>query len=121
MLAAQPTLNIIVDQTPSRIQTIRMLEIFISVNAIMRRHNIGFPGLLILLILEHGQERMVDIARDGETSTAAATAMVDSLFKKGFVERIHDPDDRRQVYARLTETGRAIVANANLVLTQLKP
>jgi DNA-binding MarR family transcriptional regulator len=40
-------------------------------------------------------------------SAAATTAMIDRLQRKGFVERVAHPTDRRQVLVAMTDAGRA--------------
>lgn len=40
----------------------------------------------------------------------SATSVVDDLEQRGFVERVHDSDDRRAVGVRITDEGRATIA-----------
>jgi DNA-binding MarR family transcriptional regulator len=39
-------------------------------------------------------------------SSAATTTLIDRLERKGFVQRVHDPDDRRRVLVEMTADGR---------------
>jgi len=49
---------------------------------------------------------------------STATRMVDWLVKSDYVERLPDPDDRRIVRVRLTETGRKLYTAINDFLRQ---
>ena len=42
-------------------------------------------------------------------SSAGVTSRLDRLERRGFVERLPDPDDRRGVIVELTESGREVV------------
>jgi DNA-binding MarR family transcriptional regulator len=42
-------------------------------------------------------------------SSAATTALIDRLERKGFVQRVRDPGDRRRVLVEMTEEGQARV------------
>jgi DNA-binding MarR family transcriptional regulator len=46
-------------------------------------------------------------------SLPAASRMVDELFRRGFVERHEDVDDRRMKRLRLTDEGRAVIRRLN--------
>lgn len=46
-------------------------------------------------------------------SLPAASRMVDDLYRRGFVEREEDRDDRRMKRVRLTEAGRAAIRRIN--------
>jgi DNA-binding MarR family transcriptional regulator len=46
-------------------------------------------------------------------SLPAASRMVDDLFRRGFVERYEDVEDRRMKRVRLTEDGRAVIRRLN--------
>lgn len=45
-------------------------------------------------------------------SSAGMTARIDRLEKRGFVERLPDPNDRRGVLVELTEAGRKVLEEA---------
>jgi DNA-binding MarR family transcriptional regulator len=48
-----------------------------------------------------------DLADDLESTPRNITGLVDHLERDGLVERVPDPDDRRSIRARLTESGKA--------------
>jgi DNA-binding MarR family transcriptional regulator len=51
-----------------------------------------------------------EIARIQGVTPATATTLVTTLESRGWVNREHDPDDRRRVVVSLTEGGSAILA-----------
>ena len=69
----------------------------------------GFQGTcLILKILRNaGQLTAGEIAKRLDVSTARVGAALDSLEKKGCVERLKSATDGRMVVVRLTASGRA--------------
>src|SRR5260370_35684689 len=66
----------------------------------------GRMGALFRL-LRCGDTPLGDLAEDLGSTPRNITGLVDHLEKDGLVERVPDPDDRRSVRARLTESGRA--------------
>lgn len=69
-------------------------------------NNVSLPQLILLSELEHVDFlSMTDISKKFGHSTAAATGMVDRVEKLGYVQRIHDQDDRRKVLVILTQKG----------------
>ena len=70
--------------------------------------------LAALTLLFEGQQpedetpvRMTDVSRRMVISKPAATQVVNRLVENGLVERLSDESDRRVVYIRATEAGRA--------------
>lgn len=59
-----------------------------------------------------GQLRMSELADRMALSPSGLTRRVDSLVRAGLVERVQCPDDRRGMFASLTDTGRARVRRA---------
>jgi DNA-binding MarR family transcriptional regulator len=53
--------------------------------------------------------KMQDIARMSGVTKSTVTHYVDYLEKKGFVRRVRDGEDRRDVFIQLTDQGRAWV------------
>jgi DNA-binding MarR family transcriptional regulator len=49
--------------------------------------------------------KMKDLAAKMGVTTGSLTVMVDNLTKKGLVERVQNPDDRRSYVIRLTSKG----------------
>lgn len=56
--------------------------------------------------------RMRDLADQLFVAQSGVTRVVDRLVAQGWVVREQPPDDRRTIYARLTESGRSVVAQA---------
>lgn len=56
--------------------------------------------------------RMADVSRGLSLSKSGVTRLVDRLAERDLVERAACPNDRRVVYAGLTEEGRRVVARA---------
>ena len=72
----------------------------------------GALAALTLLFQERQLEgdkpvRMTDVSRRLMISKPAATQVVNRLVENGLVERLSDESDRRVVYIRATEAGRA--------------
>jgi DNA-binding MarR family transcriptional regulator len=66
----------------------------------------------VFIILSH-QERpptMGELSADLNVPFSTATRIVDWLVRGNFVERIPDPDDRRIIRVRLTQTGQQYYA-----------
>ena len=53
--------------------------------------------------------KMQDLTRINNVTKSTATHYVDYLEKKGFVRRVRDEGDRREIYIELTDMGRAWV------------
>jgi DNA-binding MarR family transcriptional regulator len=71
------------------------------------KHGLSEGRLGVLFRLYRcGPTPLGDLAADLETTPRNITGLVDHLERDGQVERVPDPDDRRSVRARLTESGR---------------
>jgi len=67
------------------------------------------PGLNTLMLLVHGNAdglALTALSRLLLSSRANVTGVIDSLVRKGFVERTDHPEDRRSVIAKVTPKGR---------------
>ena len=62
-----------------------------------------------LHLLAQEPRRMGDLAGYLDRGMSSVTSMIDRLVRKGFVERVEDPSDRRVVTCRLTDTGHDVV------------
>lgn len=67
------------------------------------------PGQVRVLyfVLRQQHVAVKDVAKVLGTSASAATQLVDSLVKAGFLARVSDPSDRRRVVLTLSAKGRA--------------
>ena len=67
------------------------------------------PQIRTLYFLSRGPQRMKDISDHLMRGMPSATSMIDRLVRKGYVERVPDPSDRRVVLCRITDTGREML------------
>lgn len=63
------------------------------------------PQMRTLNFLSRGPQRMKDISDHLMRGMPSATSMIDRLVRKGYVERVPDPSDRRVVLCRITDSG----------------
>lgn len=70
-----------------------------------------------------GVIKMSEIAHQLGVTSGTPTVTVDRLIKKGYVERIRDEEDRRQVFVKLTALGAtsydAIVTTKDLIMEKI--
>jgi DNA-binding MarR family transcriptional regulator len=73
---------------------------------------LSIPKIGVLMFLYHrGGCGVHDIGERMETTSAAASQLIDRLVHDGLLERSESPDDRRVRKISLTEKGRALVEN----------
>jgi len=73
--------------------------------------NLTMPQLKVsLLLYMNGPSRMSEIASALGVSLATATGVVDRLVERDIVLREGQPDDRRVVLCRLSETGEGLMS-----------
>jgi DNA-binding MarR family transcriptional regulator len=73
------------------------------------RHGLSEGRFQILIRLQHqpdGRMTMGDLAEMLDVSPRTVTGLVDNLERDGLVKRVDDPNDRRSVYAEVTDLGR---------------
>lgn len=90
----------------------------------LREHDLTFPQWLVLKSLKRrGRVNLREVAGTLECTPANATGIVDRLEAAHLVSRAQNPDDRREVFVRLTEEGHekvdAVVGAANRVLADM--
>lgn len=87
-----------------------------SLIAAIRRHGMTFSQFTVLECCE-GQDvlRMGDLAESLGCSTANVTGIVDRCEKLGHIERVRG-EDRRKIEVRLTEKGRAELAQVRAAM-----
>ncbi|GAA1271551.1 MarR family transcriptional regulator [Sphaerisporangium rubeum] len=84
-------------------------------HALQRRHGIGlseFRALECLIQVEDGELRMQDLADKVGLGQSSVTRLVGRLFSAGFAFRDLCPDDKRGVYAVITDAGKRCYADA---------
>lgn len=79
-------------------------------------HSLALEDYDVLLQLaEHGGSLpMGELAAATLVPRSSCTRIVDRLARRALVEREHDPDDRRVLWARLTPAGRRVQRRAAL-------
>lgn len=70
----------------------------------------GIQFMVLKRINEHGRITVSGMAEDLSVSLSAVTALIDRLYKLGYVIRIRDEDDRRLVWLELTDKGSEILS-----------
>lgn len=84
------------------------------------RLGISMTQLHVMHMLErHGELPMSRLAEMLDVSMSAATGLVDRVEERGFVERIRVPEDRRIVLARITDAGRQMLDDVELIRGEL--
>lgn len=116
----QVTLTDVAAPAPSREDALREIAEGIAALASLRRcavarrvHHSGISlgHLQILWILQqHGPLPVSRLAEWLGIGAPNATGLLDRMEQRGIVERVRDAEDRRVVLARMTDSGRAAVA-----------
>ncbi|EFT77294.1 MarR family transcriptional regulator [Cutibacterium acnes] len=75
--------------------------------------DVSAPQYRLLVLIDAGVTRGVDLARDLEVHSSTIARMVERLVAKGFIDRSPDPDDRRANVLSLTKRGATLVQNVN--------
>lgn len=65
------------------------------------------------LLVERGPSRSLVLADALMLDKSTTTRVIDALVRKGYVERLPDPDDARAVSLRATRSGRALYSKIN--------
>jgi DNA-binding MarR family transcriptional regulator len=83
--------------------------------AVAEQIGLGATEEKTLLILSNGPLSAGEIAQKTGLTTPSVTNLIDRLERKGFVQRVRDPNDRRRVFvevneARLAELGEIITS-----------
>ena len=72
--------------------------------------------LVIVAVHSYGNCPMKSISKNMHVSMPTTTGIIDRLVKAGYVQRFHDPGDRRQVMVRLSGKGRNFIADFQKVV-----
>jgi DNA-binding MarR family transcriptional regulator len=85
----------------------------------VRPYGLSYARYELLTLLSFTQSGELPLSKIGarlQVHPASVTGAVDKLEQHGLVERVAHPEDRRAVLARITEKGRAVVAEATAAL-----
>ena len=86
---------------------------------LMKNSGLTAPQMLILQTLrDQGDAIISDIAKQVSLSQATVTSIIDRLEKRQLVVRERSSQDKRKVFACLTEQGAEIIRNAPTPLQQ---
>jgi DNA-binding MarR family transcriptional regulator len=82
-----------------------------AIDTALRHHRLSRAGREALAVLEGAGRPLspTDIAAQLIVTTASVTSLLDTLERRGLVERRPDPADRRRVLVVITAEGRALV------------
>lgn len=72
-------------------------------SAVAEQIGLGATEEKTLLILSNGPLTAGEIAQETGLTTPSVTSLIDRLEKKGFVQRVRDPHDRRRVFVEVNE------------------
>jgi DNA-binding MarR family transcriptional regulator len=84
------------------------------------RQGISMTQLHVMNMLErHGEMAMSRLAEMLDVSDSNATGLIDRIEERGFVERIRVPSDRRVVLVRLTDRGREVMEEVEMLREEM--
>ena len=84
------------------------------------RVGVSMTQLHVMSMLErHGDMAMSRLAEMIDVSLSSATGLVDRMVERGYLERLRVPDDRRVVLVRISETGRKLLDEIELLRTEM--
>jgi DNA-binding MarR family transcriptional regulator len=70
-------------------------------------------------LVTEGPLRVSDLAAREAISQPGVTVLVNRMAEAGYAERVPDPTDRRAALVRITEAGRAVLADRNAARAQV--
>ncbi len=80
------------------------------------RMGVSMSQLHVMSMLDrHGDMPMSRLAEMIDISLSNATGLIDRMEERGFVERLRVPDDRRVVLVRLTDGGRKLIDDVEVL------
>lgn len=87
-------------------------EILTSLSRVLRDQNLTIAQVAVLHVLDLEPDvRSTSLVERLGLSASAVSRLVDDLVRRGLVERVDDPDDRRAKGLRVTTEGRDLVAS----------
>jgi DNA-binding MarR family transcriptional regulator len=86
----------------------------------LMRAGVSMSHLHVMWILQsHGDLSMTHLAEMLDISLSNATGLIDRMEERGIIERVRVPDDRRIVRVALSDHGRELLAQVDLVRSDL--
>ncbi len=97
--------------TEAVMNTIRTADLlFDRIGRLLRPLGVSAAGGLVLGILrDRGRMSPSELGSHLQVTRATVTGVVDSLERRGFVERTPNPDDRRSLTIEITDSGLAVL------------
>lgn len=90
---------------------LRKMVHWIRLNGPRKVRDLSRGELFVLQLLYKKRELPAgELSAAMEISTARVATLLNSMERKGWVERLPDPQDRRKIRVRLTEAGEAVAA-----------
>jgi DNA-binding MarR family transcriptional regulator len=84
------------------------------------RQGVSMAHLHLMSMLDrHGELPMSRVAELLGVSDSNATGLIDRMEEHGFVERVRHPEDRRVVLVRVSERGRQILSDVEILREDL--
>jgi DNA-binding MarR family transcriptional regulator len=84
------------------------------------RHGVSMGHLHLMSMLDrHGELPMSRVAELLGVSDSNATGLIDRMEEHGFVERVRHPEDRRVVLVRISDRGRQILGDVEVLRDDL--
>jgi DNA-binding MarR family transcriptional regulator len=84
------------------------------------RAGVSMTHLHLMWILEqHGDLAMGRLAEILDVSVSSATGIVDRMEERGLVDRVRVPDDRRVVLVRISDRGREVLRQTDVLKEDL--
>jgi DNA-binding MarR family transcriptional regulator len=84
------------------------------------RHGISMSHLHVMSMLDrHGELPMSRIAELLDVSDSNATGLIDRMEERGLAERVRHPEDRRVVLVRVSDQGRQILTDIEILRDDL--
>lgn len=84
------------------------------------RQGVSMSQLHVMWMLErHGELSMSRLAEMLDVSLSNATGLVDRMEERGMVDRVRIPDDRRAVHVRISDRGRQLLSDVDILRDDL--
>ena len=84
------------------------------------RLGVSMTQLHVMSMLDrHGDMPMSRLAEMIDVSLSNATGLVDRMEERGYLDRVRVPDDRRVVLVRLSEIGRRLLDDIEVLRTEM--
>jgi MarR family multiple antibiotic resistance transcriptional regulator len=104
--------------TEAVMNTIRTADLlFDNIGRLLRPLGVSSAGGLVLgQLRDHGAMSPSDLGKRLIVTRATVTGVVDSLERRGYVQRLPNPHDRRGVIVQLTPEGLEVVAQVRTLI-----